>query len=78
MTQVRVAFNTTFTTNPYRQVIFRSAGGRDKQLDYVLIDKMNRKYCDDVIHMKSDHRSVVTHFRFPCKKRLPKRKWHEK
>ena len=43
--------------------------GKDKQLDYVFIDK-SRSHCadaetNDMIHMGFDHRSVVEHSQFP-------------
>ena len=73
MIQNFVALNTTFKKVPEKQAKFRSASGKDKQLDYVLIDKRSRRYCTDaeaidMIQLGSDHRSVTAHFRFPCGK----------
>ena len=71
MIQNYVALNTTFMKGSDMQAAFRSASGKDKQLDCVLIDKRSRRYCtdaeaNDMIHLRSDHRSVIAPFRFPC------------
>ena len=72
MIQNDVTLNTTtFKKGHEKQVTFRSASGKDKQLDLVLIDKRSRRYCtgavaNDMIHLVSDHRLVTAHFRFPC------------
>ena len=42
MIQNYVALNTTFRNVPEKQSTFRSASGKDKQLDYVLFDRRNR------------------------------------
>ena len=75
MVQNYVALNTTFKKMPEKQATFRSASGKDKQLDYLLIDKRNSKLncadaeANDMICLESDHRSVTVHFRFPCVKK---------
>ena len=53
-----------------KQHTFRSMSGKDKQPDYVFIDKRSIRYCtdaeaNDMFHLESDHRSVAAHFRFP-------------
>ena len=50
--------------NNRKQDAFRSPTGKEKQLDYVVIDRRNRKYCTDaeatdMIHLGCDHRSVT-------------------
>ena len=70
MIQNFLAFNTTFKKVSEKQATFRSASGKEKQLDYVFIDKRSRRYrtdaeTNDMIHMESDHRSFIAHLRFP-------------
>ena len=74
MIQNYVVPKTTFKNVSEEQTAFRSASGKDKQLDDVLSDKRSRRYCtdaeaNDMIHLGSDHRSVTAHFQFPCGKK---------
>ena len=53
-----------------KQYITRSPSGKEKQPDYVEIDRRNRRYwidaeANDMIHLESDQKSVTAHFRFP-------------
>ena len=67
MPQKLVALNTMCRKTPGKQVTYRTRKGAEKQLDYVL---MNRKdmsssrdaEANDMIHMGSDHRSVMAQF----------------
>ena len=75
MIQNYVELKTTFKKHPKKQYKFRSASGKEQQLDYGEIDRRNRRYCtdtesNDMIHLGSDHRSVIAHFRFPCVKKM--------
>ena len=75
MIQNYVALKTTFKKHQKKQYTFRSASGKEQQLDYGEIDRRNRRYCtdtesNDMIHLGSDHRSVIAHFRFPCVKKM--------
>ena len=70
MIQNSVALNTTFK-NSGKRYTFRPTSGKGKQLHFVLIDKSSRRYCtdaeaNDIIHLGSDHRSVVAHFDSHC------------
>ena len=66
--------NTTFKKALEKQDTFRSPSGKEKQLDYVVIDRRNnRRYCsdaeaNDMIHKESGHRSVTAHFPIPILK----------
>ena len=49
---------------PEKQYTSRSPSGIEKQLDCVVSDRRNRRYCsdaeaNDMIHLGSDHRSVT-------------------
>ena len=78
MLQKFVALNTMYRKTPEKQVTYRTPTGAEKQLDYILV---NRKYlrcskaaeANDMIHMGSDHRSVMAQFVIPApKKKTPK------
>ena len=77
MTQKIVALNTMFRKTPANQATYRTPEEAEKQLDYILV---NRKYqrwskdaeTNDMIHMGSDHRSVMAQFVIPAKeKKVP-------
>ena len=74
MTQKLVALNTMYRKTPTNQATFRTPKGAEKQLDYILV---NRKYlrwskdaeANNMIHMESDHRSVMAQVVIPAKKK---------
>ena len=77
MTQKLVALNTMYGKTPTNQATYRTPKGAEKQLDYILV---NRKYlrlskdaeANNMIHMESDHRSVMAQVVIPAKrKRIP-------
>ena len=77
-----VALNTMHKKLPDKQATFRSSNGKDKQLDYVLVDRKSMRYCRDAeandrVHMGSDHRCVVTRFTFPGLKKSDSRQSKE-
>ena len=65
MFQNYVAPNTMFRKKTDKQATFRATGGRDKQLDYLLVERRSMRPCTDAEanDMGSDHRSTETHFR---------------
>ena len=79
--EIRRALNTMYRKIHQKLVKFRTLEGVERQLDYILV---NRKYlthsgdaeANDMIHMGSDHRSVVAPIRASCiqTERLPKKK----
>ena len=59
---------------PEKQYTFRSTSAKEKQLNFLLIDKRSRRYCTaakahDMTDLGNDHRMVTAHFRFPCVKK---------
>ena len=65
-----VALNTVFTKRPDKQATCRSSLGKEKQLDYMLVDRRNMRHFrdaeeNDMIDMGCDHGLVLAHFRFP-------------
>ena len=74
MTQKLVALNTIYRKTSEKQATYRTPKCADKQLDFILV---NRKYLRwskdaaaiDVIHMESDHRSVMAQFVIPAKEK---------
>ena len=68
-----VALNTMFKKRPEKQVTYRTAKEKDKQLDYILSDRKHFKWnkdaeASDIIHMGSDHRCVVARVEIPNEK----------
>ena len=69
-----VALNTMYRKTLEKQVTYKTPKGAEKQLDYILV---NWKYlrcskdaeANDMIHMGSDHRSVVAQFVIPAPKK---------
>ena len=54
------------------QTTFRSANGKEKQLDYTLTSRRHLKFskdaeANDMLHMGSDHRSAMAQFVIPAK-----------
>ena len=73
MLQKFVAIHTTYRKIHQKLVKFKTPAGVEKQLDYILV---NRKYlthsrdaeANDMIHIGSDHRSVMARFVIPVSK----------
>ena len=74
MTQRLVALNTMYRKTPEKQTTYRTPQGAEKQLDYI---RVNTKYlrcskdveANDMVHMGSDHRSVMAQFVVTVKKK---------
>ena len=72
MSQRLVALNTMYRKQADKQTTFRSANGKEKQLDYTLTSRRHLKFSkdaeeNDMLHMASDHRSVLAQFVIPAK-----------
>ena len=74
MTQKLVALNTMYRETPAKQATYRTPKGAEQQLDDILA---HRKYlrwskdaeANDMIHMGSDHWSVMAQFVIPEKRK---------
>ena len=81
MIQNSTAVNTMYRKTPEKQAIYRTPKGTEKQLDYILLDKKHM-YCtrdaeaNDMIHMGSDHRSVMAQFEITAPKKEVSQKTH--
>ena len=67
-----VALNTRYKKVPQKQVRYRSPKNDETQLDCVLLDKKHLTWSrdaesTDILHMESDHRSVVAKFEIVAK-----------
>ena len=72
MSQRLVALNTVCRKQADKQTTFRSANGQEKQLDCTLTSRRHLKFSknaevNDMLHMGSDHRSVMAQFVIPSK-----------
>ena len=75
------AFTTMYRITLGKQATHRAPNAAEKQLDYTLVDRKHI-YCsrdaeaNDMIHMGSDHRSVMAQFVIPAPKKEFSRKTH--
>ena len=74
MVQKFVALNAIYKYIPDKQVTYRTSIGAEKQLDHVLVDRKNLKHsrnaeANDMIHMGSGHRSILTQVVIPVPKK---------
>ena len=65
--QKMVALNTMYKKAPQKQCTYRTPNGVEKQLYYILVKKKQYRWsryveANDMIHMGSDHRSVLARF----------------
>ena len=72
MSQRLVALNTMYRKQADKQTTFRSPKRKEKQLDYILTSRRHLKFSknaetNDMLHMASDHRSVMAQFVIPGK-----------
>ena len=68
---------------PEKQVTHRTPKGVEKQLDYILVDRKHmccsrHALTNDMIHMGSDHRSVMAQFVTTAPKKQVSQKTHRK
>ena len=73
------AVNAMYKKTPKKQATHRTSNGAMKQLDYILIDKKHISCsrdaeANDMIHIGSDHRSVMARFVFKASNKLHPRK----
>ena len=66
-TELRSHFSTMYRKTPEKQATYRTPKGAEKQLDCILIDSKHMCCSRDalangMIHLGSDHRSVVAQF----------------
>ena len=71
MLQKFVAINTTYRKIHQKLIKVRTREGVEKQLDYILVNRKNLKHsrdaeANDMIHIGSDHRSVMEQFVIPA------------
>ena len=67
-----VAVNTMYQKIPQKQETYRSPKNDEKQLDYVLLDKIHQSWSrdaksTDILHMGSGHRCVMAKFEITAK-----------
>ena len=79
--QNSTAVNTMYRKTPEKQAIYRTPKGTEKQLDYILLDKKHVSCtrdaeANDMIHMGSDHRSVMAQFEITAPKKEVSQKTH--
>ena len=82
MIQNFTAFNMMYRKKTLeKQATYRTPKGTEKQLDYILVDRKHM-YCsrdadaNDMIHMGSDHRSVMVRFVITAPKKEALQKTH--
>ena len=68
MIQNFAALDTICSKTAEKQATYRTPKGAEKQLDYILLDRKNiccsrDAEANDMVHMESDHRSAVAHYR---------------
>ena len=71
------ALNTMFRKTPQKQTSFVSPKGKEKQTDYILTTRrclrnVKDAEANDMIHMGSDHRCVMSREGHPCQERKQK------
>ena len=66
--------NTMYRKTPEKQTTCRTPEGAEKKLDYILVSRKYLRWSNDaeakdMIHMGSDHRSVMAQFVIPEEKK---------